>query len=152
MTYNRSKAKGDRFEREVAKDLSVHGGKWRRIPGSGSIGTNLKMSNLTGDLEGTYPWFTKAIKGEAKVGYGTSKQMQLKREWFTKVREQAKADNKYPVVIVKFDDVTGGDLGSAVAVCINMDTWNTMMSDIERLNDEYIALLNKHYGTDKGNE
>lgn len=150
MVYNRSKAKGDNFERKAAALLSVHGGKWRRIPGSGSIGTNLKMSNLTGDLEGFYPWFTKGIKGESKVGYGTSRQMQLKREWFTKVREQSDADNKYPVVIVKFNDVTGGDIGSATAICINLDTWNLMMADIERLNDEYIALLNKHYGEDKG--
>lgn len=150
MTYNRSKAKGDNFERGIAKVLSVYGGKWRRIPGSGSIGTNLKMSNLTGDLEGTYPFFSKAFKGEAKVGYGTSKQMQLKREWFTKVREQSKLDNKYPAVIVKFNDVTGGDIGSATAICFNVDTWNSLMQDIQRLYDEHLALLEKHYGAEKG--
>ena len=147
---NRSKIKGDKFERDAAKVLSVNGGNWRRIPGSGSIGTSLKISDLTGDLAGTYSWFTKALRGEAKVGYGTSKQMQLKREWFTKVREQANLDNKYPVVIVKFNDVTGGDIGSATAICINIDTWNLMMKDIQRLNDEYLALLEKHYGVDKG--
>lgn len=148
--YNRSKQKGDTFERKAAKMLTINGGTWRRIPGSGSIGTNLKMSNLTGDLEGHYPWFKKGIKGESKVGYGTSKQMQLKREWFTKVREQSILDNKYGVVVVKFDDVTGGDIGSATAMCINLDTWNLMMKDIQELYSEYIALLDKYYPVEKG--
>jgi len=149
MTYNRSKAKGDTFERWAAKELSINGGKWHRIPGSGSIGTNLKMSTLTGDFEGQYPWFRKAFKGEGKVGYGTSKQMTLKREWFTKVREQAKLDNKYSAVVIKFNDVTGGDIGSATAVCFNIDTWNIMMSDIQELYDEYIVLLGKYYPKEK---
>jgi hypothetical protein len=152
MTYNRSKAKGDNFERGVSKMLSVHQGVWRRIPGSGSIGTNLKMSNLTGDLEGRYPWFTRAFKGEGKVGYGTSKQMTLKREWFTKVREQAEADNKYPAVVIKFNDVTGGDIGSATAICFNVDTWNKMMADLDELYAEYLTLLDKYYKTEKNSD
>lgn len=150
MTYNRSKAKGDTFERLVAKILSEHGGVWKRIPGSGSIGTNLKMSDLTGDLVGRYPWFTKSFKGESKVGYGTSKQMTLKREWLTKVREQALIDNKYPALIIKFNDVTGGDIGSATAICINLDTWNAMMKDLAELYEEYLVMLDKHYKQDKG--
>ncbi len=150
MTYNRSKAKGDNFERWAAKQLTEHQGVWRRIPGSGSIGTNLKMSNLTGDLEGRYPWFTKAFKGEGKVGYGTSKQMTVKREWFTKVREQAGLDNKYPAVILKFNDVTGGDIGSATVICFNMDTWSSMMKDLDELYQEYLVMLNQHYKDDKG--
>lgn len=148
--YNRSKVKGAIFERRAAKILTIHQGVWKRIPGSGSIGTNLKMSNLTGDLIGYYPWFTKSFKGESKVGYGTSKQMTFKREWFTKVREQSEVDNKYPAVIVKFNDVTGGDIGSATAICFNLDTWNSMMKDLEELYVEYLVMLDKHYKQDKG--
>jgi hypothetical protein len=148
---NRSKIKGDKFERDAAKMLSENGAIFKRVPGSGSIGTNLGMASLTGDLQGHYPWFRRDFRLEAKVGYGTSKQMTLKREWFTKIRDQAALDNKYPAVVIKFNDVTGGDIGSATAICFNLDVWNQLMSDIKELNDEYTVLLEKYYGKEKEN-
>lgn len=141
----KQKLKGDKFERDAAKDLSVNSGEWKRNPGSGSLGTNLGMSELTGDVTGKYPWFAKLLKAENKVGYGTSKQITVKREWFTKVREQAQLDNKYPVVLLKFDDVTGGDIGSAKVICINFDTWNSLMEDLEDLYIHYLKLLEKDF-------
>lgn len=151
MTHG-SKQKGKRFERELTKDLSINGGKWKRIPGSGSIGTTLGMSNLTGDNRGSYPWWHKELKGEAKFGYGSSKQMQLKREWFSKVREEAAVDNKYPVVLLKFTDVTQGDLGSAKVICFNFDVWNEMMAELEELYNEYLLLLEGRFIEERSNE
>lgn len=138
------KDKGSRFEREAASDLSVSGGSWKRIPGSGSLGTNLNISYLTGDLEGHYPWFGRAIKAENKYGYGTSQRMTILREWLIKVREQAGKDNKYPCLLLKFDSVTGGDIGSAKLICFNFDTWNRMMADLEELYTEHSSLLDKY--------
>ena len=144
-----SKNKGSRWEREAAKELSESGGDWKRIPGSGSLGSNLGISNLMGDLTGRYPWFKKLIKAENKVGYGTSKQITLKREWILKNREQANLDSKYPCLIFKFDDVTGGDLGSAKVIAFNIDTWNEMMSDIQDIYEQYLKLLEEEYNRTK---
>lgn len=140
---SKQKEKGSRFERQAADVLSVNGGAWKRIPGSGSLGTNLNLTYLTGDVHGTYPWFKKPFKAENKVGYGTAKQITLKREWVTKNREQSAADNKYPCLLLKFNNVTSGDIDSSRLICFNFDTWNTMMSDIEELYTEYVALLDK---------
>lgn len=139
------KNKGSKFERDAAKYLTAGSGEWKRIPGSGSLGTNLHDSGLMGDLTGKYPWFTKLFKAENKVGYGTSKQITVKREWFLKVREQAKLDNKFPCVLLKFDDVTGGDIESAKIICFNFDIWLEMMEDLEQLYIEYIKLLEKDF-------
>lgn len=146
---NKQKIKGSKFERDAAKELSVNSGEWKRTPGSGSLGTNLGMPDLMGDVSGKYPWFTKKIKAENKVGYGTSKQITVKRQWFTKVREQANLDNKYPCVLLKFDDVTGGDLGSAKIICFNFDTFNSMMADIEELYVHYLKLLEREFNDAK---
>jgi len=140
-----SKIKGSKFERDAAKELSVNSGEWKRIPGSGSLGVILNDSSLMGDLNGKYPWFKKGIKSQNKVGYGTSKQITVKREWFTEIREQAKLDNKYPCVLLKFDDVKNGDLGSAKVICFNFDTFNSMMSDLEELYIHYLKLLEKDF-------
>jgi hypothetical protein len=141
---SKQKDKGSRFERESAVELSSHGGSWKRIPGSGSLGTNLHLSYLTGDVNGHYPWFKRAFKAENKFGYGTSKQITIKRDWILKNRLQSQSDNKYPCLLLKFDNVTGGDIGSAKLICFNFDTWNTLMTDIEELYTEYVALLDKY--------
>jgi hypothetical protein len=145
---SKQKDKGSRFERESAAELSVNGGAWKRIPGSGALGTNLHLSYLTGDVDGKYPWFKKAFKAENKFGYGTSKRITILREWLTKNRAQCELDNKYPCLLLKFDSVTGGDLGSAKLICFNFDTWNKLMADIEELYTEYVAMLDK-YMTEK---
>jgi len=148
---SKQKDKGSRFERESAGDLSVHGGSWRRIPGSGSLGTNLNLSYLTGDVEGYYPWFKLAIKAENKFGYGTAKQITVKREWVTKNREQSKIDHKYPCLLLKFDSVHD-DVGSAKLICFNFDTWSEMMADVELLYTEYVSLLDRYMADKADND
>ena len=143
MTF-KSKDKGSRWERESASELSKSGGSWKRIPGSGSLGTNLKMPELMGDLSGHYNWFKKKFLGEGKFGYGGSKQLTLKREWITKNREQAVLNNSYPTLLLKFSDVTSGD-GSAKLICFNFDTWNQMMSDVQELYENYLKLVEKDF-------
>ena len=139
------RTKGKAFERLVANAFSKTGGDWKRIPGSGAIGTNLKMSNLTGDVVGRYPWWSKGFKGECKVGYGTSKQMTFKRLWITKNREEAELDHKWPCIILKFNNVTSGDLESAKVIGFNWDTWGEMMQEIEELYAENLHLREQLY-------
>lgn len=130
---------GLRWERELAKIL---GGK--RQPSSGAFGTQTHDASLTGDITKKYPWW-KMLHIEAKTGYGGSKSMNVKREWFEKVRREAKLANRYPIVALKFKGVTGGDLGSAKVICINIDTWQAMMQEIEYLYLENLARIKEDY-------
>lgn len=127
---------GLRWERKLAKLL---GG--RRQPSSGAFGTQHHDAALTGDVVVKLPWFNKMFHIECKTGYGSSRTLSLKREWFTKVRQEAKLANRYPVVAIKFKGVTGGDRGSAMVLCINVDTWKKMMKELEYM---YLELLSKY--------
>jgi len=136
---------GLRWERELAKAL---GGK--RQPSSGAFGTQIHDASLTGDVVVKYPWW-KTLLLEAKFGYGGSKSMSIKREWFEKVRQEAKLSNRYPVVALKFRGVTGGDIESAKVLCINIDTWLEMMREIEYLYLENLARIKEEYEQNEEN-
>lgn len=137
---------GLRWERQVAKLL---GG--RRQPSSGAFGTQQRDASLTGDVVVQLPWFHKALHIECKYGYGSSKTLSLKREWITKVREEAELARRYPVLAVKFRNVTS-DIESAKVICINFDTWLKMMKEIEYLYLDYLNLLKEQYESEEPNE
>jgi len=131
---------GLRWERELAKLLDG-----KRQPSSGAFGTQIHDASLTGDVVVRLPWLSKMLHIEAKTGYGGSKSMNIKREWFTKVRQEAKLARRYPIVALKFKGVTGGDLGSAKVICINIDTWLAMMQEISYLYVENLARIKEDY-------
>lgn len=135
--------KGKRWEREASKYLSKYGGDWNRIPGSGAMASQLGDASLGSDMVGRYPWWTKNLRGEAKYGYGGSKQMTLKRGWITKNREEAAAARDWPCLVLKFKGVTGGDIESAKLICFNFDTWLAMMYELQELYEENIKLLER---------
>lgn len=112
---SKQKIKGSNFEREIAEVLSgkIKGGKFRRIPSSGSIGTIMGESNLTGDISGEVKSFPKKLKGECKVGYsnnkaGEAKSISLKKEWIDKIRAEAKLNYSFPFFAGKFENVREG--------------------------------------------
>jgi hypothetical protein len=131
---------GKRWEREAARELTTGCGSWKRMPGSGSFGTAIGDASITGDLLGRYPWW-KDLKAEAKFGYGTSKKMNLKREWLVKIREQASRSRQYPCLLLKFKGVTGGDLESAKLIAFDLETWKKMMEQLGDLWAHYLTLL-----------
>ena len=139
MTKN-IKEIGNRWERELAKEL---GGK--RLPGSGAWGTQHKDYKYAGDVVVKYPWFKWPIVVECKYGYGGNKSMSVKREWFTKVRMEAELSNRYPMIALKFRDVTGGDRESAKVICVNLDVWKQLMNQIQFLFTDYISRLEKEF-------
>ena len=142
---NPSKEKGDRWEREVLKEL---GGK--RQPSSGAFGTIHKDAKLTGDITIYYPWLSRLLHGECKVGYGGSKQITLKRDWLTKVREEAKLARRYPCLLLKFLGVRSGDKESAKLICFNLDTWKRIVQEIEGLYLDYLNLMKEKYDANNG--
>jgi len=140
---NRSKRAGSRWERDVVKEL---GGQ--RQPSSGAFGTQHNDASLTGDVVLFYPWWSnRKLHIECKYGYGSSKSMRIQREWFTKVREEAKLARRYPAVALKFRDVTGGDIESAKVICFNFDTWKKMMKEVAAIYSEYLTLLEKEFNS-----
>lgn len=118
---NKAKIKGSNFEREVTKILMdlIPGSEWKRIPGSGAIGTIIGESLLTGDIVGKIENYPVRFKGECKAGYNSStnkevKQFTIKKEWLDKIFEQAQAIYSLPVLFCKFDNARSGTKVMAV--------------------------------------
>lgn len=116
------KRKGTDFENLAVELLNklISGSRWKRIPGSGAIGTILNESFLTGDITGTVDSIPRKFKVEAKVGYGGATQLALKKEWLDKVIEQARADYSIPMLIGKF---LGARDGTKVFVVLDVETF-----------------------------
>lgn len=112
---SKQKIKGSNFERELAEVLTkkIKGGKFKRIPSSGAIGTIMGESTLTGDVSGEVENFPKKLKGECKVGYSNSKEgeaksISLKKEWLDKIRAEAQLNFSFPFFAGKFENVRSG--------------------------------------------
>lgn len=130
------KRKGTDFE-NLAVDLLnrlIHGSRWKRIPGSGAIGTILNESFLTGDITGTVNSIPKKFKVEAKVGYGGATQLSLKKEWLDKVIEQSKGDYSIPMLIGKF---SGAREGTKVFVVLDVDTFAYLINLITEKDEQH---------------
>ncbi len=115
MSPSKSKNKGSGFERDAVNLLNgkIKNSRFRRIPGSGAIGTIMIEPLLTADISGTVEGFPKTFKIEAKVGYNSStnkeiKQFTLKKEWLDKVKMQAENNYSFPALIGKFGNVRSG--------------------------------------------
>jgi hypothetical protein len=101
---NKSKRKGSDWERQAVELLNklVVGGHFKKIPGSGAIGTIMNEPFLTADIVGRVDSIPKAFKIECKTGYGGSLQFTLKKEWLDKVKQEAQLDYSTPMLIAKF--------------------------------------------------
>jgi Holliday junction resolvase len=130
-----SKNKGKRFEREVAKKLNqiVNDSEWKRIPGSGALGTILDEPRLGSDVRGKIASQSKDIVIEAKSGYGGSKQLTVKREWFNKLEEEAEKAMAFPVVACKF---SGSRKGTRIFIAMDIDRFAELMNYQNRLYNE----------------
>lgn len=143
---NRARRAGNRWEREVVKEL---GGQ--RQPSSGAFGTQHDDASLTGDVVVFYPWWpNRPLHIECKYGYGSSKSMRIQRDWLVKVREEAELARRYAALALKFRDVTSGDRESAKVICFNFDTWKKMMREFSLVYSEYLTLLEERFEEEKG--
>lgn len=126
---NTQKRKGTDFEREAVELLNskIKKSKWKRIPGSGAIGTILGEASLTSDIVGEMDFLPRKFKLEAKVGYGGAKQLALKKEWIDKVLEEAAASFSVGGVIGKF---SGARSGTKVFVVLDIDTFSYLMNEL----------------------
>lgn len=106
---NKPKRKGSDWERDVAKLLNklLETDEWKRVPGSGALGTILHESFLLGDVKGKVDWVGQFLL-EAKAGYGGAKQFTIKKEWFDKIAEEAEIKAAIPAVVCKFSNARSG--------------------------------------------
>lgn len=130
---NKSKIKGSKWERDAIKQLAPYAEAAKRTPGSGALGTTLKESRLTGDGYLKYKFLPTHLKLEMKYGYGGAKQMTIYKEWMEKIRMESRADNSIPAVVIKFRDVTGGDIESAKWICFSIEDWNRLVKHLDEL-------------------
>ena len=81
---------------------------FKKTPSSGALGTIVGEPNLTGDVRGRIYGVPQKIKIEAKVGYGGSTQLTVKKEWLDKIAEEAGQDYSIPLLACRFLNARSG--------------------------------------------
>ena len=137
----KNKRKGTDFERQAVEILNVliKDSVWKRIPGSGSLGTTMGEPLLTSDISGKVKRIPKKFKAEAKVGYGGAKQFGLKKEWLDKIRQEAAATFSTPFLIGKF---SGAREGVKVFVVMDVEDFAAIINHISNLQEEIDRMAN----------
>ncbi len=140
MSPNKAKIKGSTFERDAVDLLNrlIRRSNFRRIPGSGMIGTILGEPLLTSDIKGRVDSISKEFKIEAKVGYNSStdkeiKQFTLKKEWMDKISLEAYGSYGIPLLIGKF---SGAREGTKVFVVLDVTVFADLLNRITDLYEE----------------
>lgn len=127
---NKAKIKGTSWERDLVEILNkkIDNSSFKRVPGSGAIGTTLGESLLTGDITGKISGIKKPFKIECKVGYGGATQLTVKKDWLDKIREEAYNNLAYPILAAKF---SGARTGTKHIVILDLDTFIELINLID---------------------
>lgn len=138
------KRKGSDFERLAVEILNaiIKGADFKKVPGSGSLGTALFEPLLTADVKGKVESIPQEFKIECKVGYNTSKdagikQFTLKKEWLDKVRKEADATHSIPLLMGKF---SGAREGVKVFVTMDVEIFAKIINHITHLQEQLDSL------------
>lgn len=110
---NRSKNKGTAWENKIVEllnnaDLGHERPAFKRIPGSGALGSILHEPILQGDVMGRVRFIAKPLRIEAKTGYGGATQLTIKKDWLDKIAEEAKNSLSVPLLTGKFLNARSG--------------------------------------------
>lgn len=147
---NKNKIKGSTFERDVVDFLNkkIRGSLWKRIPGSGAMGTSLGEPLLTGDILGEINGFFRKLRGECKAGYNSStnkevKQFTIKKEWFDKIQKEADNSFAFPIFLGKF---SGARSGVKVFVAMDIENFCELINRYTELSEELEKRDVRHLG------
>lgn len=132
---NKQKIKGTTFERDAVEILNrlIKKSVWKRIPGSGAMGTFLSEPLLMSDITGKVESIPNKFSAEAKVGYGGKTQFALKKEWLDKIGEEAQSSFSIPMLIGKF---SGAKSGTKVFVVMDVNVFSDIINRITDLDEE----------------
>lgn len=142
---NKQKQKGSAWEHQVVEILNdkVDGSQWKRIVGSGAIGTSMREPLLTGDIKGDVYSFYKKLRGECKTGYGGEKQFTLKKEWLDKIKMEAEQSNGMPFLVGKF---LGARTGIKHFVVLDLNVFIELLNEYTSLKNDYDKLFEAKNG------
>jgi len=123
-----SKRKGAQFEMEAVKMLTllIKDSEWKRVPGSGAMGTSLGIPLLFSDIVGKVKNFRQKFRVEAKAGYGGAQQFTMRKEWLDKILEEAKSTYSFPFLIGKY---SGAREGSRVFVVLDVNIFASLINE-----------------------
>lgn len=137
---NPQKIKGSQFERDAAEILNnlVRKSLWKRVAGSGALGTIMHEPGLSSDVKGKVESIPQEFKIECKVGYNNSKdggvkQFTLKKEWLDKIRMEADQSYSIPMFMGKF---LGAREGVKVFVVLDVEVFADLLNNITELSEE----------------
>lgn len=133
---NRARRKGDTWERDFVELLqkNILNSKAKRIPGSGAFGTLIGEPILQGDIKAEFPGLNQTFRFEAKVGYGGSKQLTVKREWLNKIKEEAERTFSLSGLACKFSGAKEKD-GIQYFIVLDFDTFCDIINRIGELEE-----------------
>ena len=136
---NPNKRKGNDWERQATDILNanIKRSRFKRIPGSGAIGTILEEPMLTSDIKGKVDSLEKEFKIEAKVGYGSATQFTMKKLWLDKVKEEADANYGIPLLVGKF---SGAREGVRAFVVMDLDTFCNLINTLTEIWEDDISV------------
>jgi len=100
----------------------------------------MNESRLSGDVKGKVPFLAKGFNIEAKTGYGGSKQLAVKKEWFDKCREEAENDNSIPMLACKFANAR---VGVKHFICMDFKAFTDILEEANTLYEDFIRLQEK---------
>jgi len=145
---NKQKDKGTRWERDAVELLkeAFPTGQFRRMAGSGAIGTIMEEPLLAGDLSARFTFFPREFRIEAKTGYGGATQLAVKREWFIKIKEEAERTYSLPMLMGKFSG-SRGDCKYFVA--FDYETFVVFMKIVEEISKSEAELTRRLEGKEK---
>ena len=135
---NPNKRKGSDWERQATDILNanIKRSRFKRIPGSGAIGTILEEPMLTSDIKGKVDSLEKEFKIEAKVGYGSATQFTMKKLWLDKVKAEADANYGIPLLVGKF---SGAREGVRAFVVMDLDTFCNLINTLTEIWEDEIS-------------
>jgi hypothetical protein len=139
MSPNKSKRKGSDWERQATDILNanIKRSRFKRIPGSGMIGTILEEPMLTSDIKGKVDSLEKEFKIEAKVGYGSATQFTMKKLWLDKVKEEADANYGIPLLVGKF---SGAREGVKAFVVMDLETFCNLINTLTEIWEDDLSV------------
>lgn len=133
----KAKIKGNAWEHDATILLNqlLNGAEFKRIPGSGALGTSFGEPLLTGDLSGRVNGIKQKFKVECKVGYDSSsskeiKQFVIKKAWLDKIVEEAGNAYAIPMLFAKF---SGARSGVKHFVVLDIETFSRIINELSRL-------------------
>jgi len=138
----KSKVKGSTFERDATNLLNalINKSRFVRVPSSGAMGTIMSEPLLMSDIKGKVDSINKPFRIEAKVGYNSStdkevKQFTLKKEWLDKVKLEADSSYSIPMLIGKF---SGAREGTKVFVVLDLGVFCEIINRTTELYEEVL--------------